>query len=68
MKPLEDCSDEELELELALADDVLGDRKAAVAAEILRRRRQTRAEKWKRKYGWLGGTLAALWLTSRGFG
>jgi hypothetical protein len=53
---------------LALADDVLGDRKAAVAAEILRRRRQTRAEKWKRKYGWLGGTLAALWLTSRGFG
>jgi endonuclease YncB( thermonuclease family) len=39
-----------------------------VANEERVRRRQTRAEKWKRKYGWLGGTLAALWLTSRGFG
>jgi hypothetical protein len=57
-KALDDRSDEELER--GLAEDEFGERKAATAAEILRRRREARAEELKRKYKWIGGFLAAL--------
>jgi hypothetical protein len=59
-KALDDRSDEELER--GLAEHEFGERKAATAAEILRRRREGRAEEFKGRYKWLGGFLAALTL------
>jgi hypothetical protein len=50
------------ELERGLADGELGDKKAAIANEVLRRRREARAQELKRKYKYLGGILAALTL------
>ena len=59
-KPLEDQTDEELEQ--ALAEGRLDERKAAVAREILSRRQQAKAEAIKRRFGWLGGVMATLGL------
>jgi hypothetical protein len=55
---LDNWSDDELERGLASGE--LGDKKAAIAKEVLRRRREERAEELKRKYKYLGGILAAL--------
>lgn len=57
MKPLETLSDDELNR--IISEGELGDRKAAIGAEILRRRRQTTVEEWKRS-GWFGGLIASL--------
>jgi hypothetical protein len=62
MKPLETLSDDELNR--LISGGELGDRKAAI--EILRRRRQTRVEEWKRS-GWFGGMIASLALVFWGF-
>jgi hypothetical protein len=59
-KPLEDQTDRELEE--ALAQGRLDERKAAVAREILSRRHQVKAVAIKRRFGWLGGVIAALGL------
>jgi hypothetical protein len=59
-KPLEDQTNRELEK--ALAEGKLDERKAAIAREILSRRQQTKAEAIKRQFGWLGGVMAALGL------
>jgi hypothetical protein len=59
-KPLEDQTDRELEE--ALAQGRLDERKAAVAREILSRRHQAKAVAIKRRFGWLGGVIAALGL------
>jgi hypothetical protein len=59
-KPLEDQTDRELEE--ALAQGRLDERKAAVAREILSRRHQAKAETIKRRFGWLGGVIATLGL------
>ena len=59
-KPLADQTDEELEE--ALAEGRLDERKAAVAKEILSRRQQAKAEAMKRQFGWLGGVIAAIGL------
>jgi hypothetical protein len=59
-KPLDTHTDKELEG--ALAEDELTDRKAAVAEEILRRRQNAKSEAIKAKHGWIGGVLAALGL------
>jgi hypothetical protein len=64
MKPLETLSDDELNR--LISGGELGDRKAAIGAEILRRRRQTRVEEWKRS-GWFGGMIASLALVFWGF-
>ena len=60
-KPLDVQSDQELEK--ALADGSLDERKEAIAKEILSRRWQAKSEAIKTNYGWLGGVLAALALT-----
>ena len=57
---LGDRSDKELEQ--GLAEGELGGKKALVAEEVLRRRREARADELKRKYKYLGGILAALTL------
>jgi len=57
---LGDRSDKELEQ--GLAEGEFGDKKALVAEEVLRRRREARADELKRKYKYLGGILAALTL------
>ena len=57
MKPLETLSDHELNR--AVSEGELGDRKAAIAAEILRRRQQARVEELKR-IGFFGGVIASL--------
>ena len=57
-KPLDVQSDQELEK--ALADGSLDERKEAIAKEILSRRWQAKSEAIKTNYGWLGGVLAAL--------
>jgi hypothetical protein len=57
MKPLETLSDHELNR--AVSEGELGDRKAAIAAEILRRRQQTRIEELKR-FGFFGAVIASL--------
>jgi hypothetical protein len=59
-KPLEDQTDQELEQ--ALAEGRLDERKAAVVREILSRRQQAKAEAIKRQFGWLGGVMATLGL------
>ena len=59
-KPLEDQTDQELEE--ALAEGRLDERKAAVAREILSRRQQAKAAAIKRRFGWLGGVMATLGL------
>jgi hypothetical protein len=64
MKPLETLSDDELNR--LISGGELGDRKAAIGAEILRRRRQTRVEEWKRS-GWFGAVVASLALVFWGF-
>ena len=64
MKPLETLSDDELNR--LISEGELGDRKAAIAAEVLRRRRQARVEELKRS-GWLGGMVASLALVIWGF-
>jgi hypothetical protein len=51
-KPLDEQTDEELET--ALAQGQLDERKAATAKEILSRRWQSKSEKIKGSYGWLG--------------
>ena len=60
-KPLDVQSDQELEK--ALTDGSLDERKEAIAKEILSRRWQAKSEAIKTNYGWLGGVLAALALT-----
>ena len=60
-KPLDAQSDQELEK--ALAEGSLDERKEAIAKEILPRRWQAKSEAIKSNYGWLGGVLAALALT-----
>ena len=60
-KPLDAQSDQELEK--ALAEGSLDERKEATAKEILSRRWQAKSEAIKTNYGWLGGVLAALALT-----
>jgi hypothetical protein len=60
-KPLDAQSDQELEK--ALADGGLDERKEAIAKEFLSRRWQAKSEAIKTNYGWLGGVLAALALT-----
>ena len=57
-KPLDEQTDEELEI--ALASGELDERKAAIAKEILSRRWQTKSEKIKSSYGWFGRAAAAL--------
>jgi hypothetical protein len=57
---LSDLSDDELKQGLASGE--LSDRKALVAAELLRRRNESRAEQLRRKYKFVGGVLATLML------
>jgi hypothetical protein len=57
-KPLDEQTDEELET--ALAQGQLDERKAAIAREILSRRWQSKSEKIKGSYGWLGHVAAAV--------
>jgi len=57
-KPLDEQTDEELET--ALAQGQLDERKAATAKEILSRRWQSKSEKIKGSYGWLGHVAAAV--------
>ena len=57
-KPLDEQTDEELET--ALAQGHLDERKAATAKEILSRRWQSKSEKIKGSYGWLGHVAAAV--------
>jgi hypothetical protein len=57
-KPLDEQADEELEA--ALAQGQLDERKAATAKEILSRRWQRKSEKIKSSYGWLGRVAAAI--------
>jgi hypothetical protein len=64
MKPLETLSDDELNR--LISEGEPGDRKAAIAAEVLRRRRQARVEELKRS-GSLGGMIASLALVILGF-
>ena len=47
-KPLEERSDEDLKR--GLAEGEFGDKKAVIAQEILRRRRDAKAQELKRKY------------------
>jgi hypothetical protein len=56
-KPLEERSDDELK---RVAAGELGDKKAVIAQEILRRRGEAKTQELKRKYTWLGSILAAL--------
>ena len=49
-KPLDEQTDEELET--ALAQGLLDERKAATAKEILSRRWQSKSEKIRGSYGW----------------
>jgi hypothetical protein len=51
------------ELETALAQGQLDERKAATAKEILSRRWQSKSEKIKGSYGWLGHVAAAVALS-----
>jgi hypothetical protein len=60
-KPLAAQSDQELEK--ALAEGSLDQRKEAVAKEILSRRWTAKSEAIKTNYGLFGGVLAALALT-----
>ena len=64
MKPLETLSDDELKR--LVSGGEVADRKAAIGAEILRRRRQARVEEWKRS-GWFGRMIASLALVFWGF-
>ena len=57
---LTDLSDKELEQGLAAGE--FADRKALVAEELLRRRREARADELRRKYKFAGGIMAALML------
>jgi len=57
-KPLEERSDEDLKR--GLAEGEFGDKKAVIAQEILRRRRDAKAQELKRKYTWFGSILAAI--------
>ena len=50
------------ELEGALAEGRLTERKGAVAEEILRRRQGAKTETLREKHGWLGVLLAAFGL------
>ena len=56
-KPLDTHTDKELEG--ALAEGGLTERKAAVAEEILRRRQDTKSGTLREKHGWMGVLLAA---------
>ena len=56
-KPLDEQTDEELEM--ALANGQLDERKAAIAKEILSRRWQSKSEEIKSSYGWFGRAAAA---------
>jgi len=57
-KPLDEQTDEELET--ALAQGQLDERKAATAKEILSRRWQNTSEKIRGSYGWFGHVAAAV--------
>jgi hypothetical protein len=59
-RPLDEQTDEELEL--ALASGQLDERKAAIAREILSRRWQSKSVEIKSNYGWFGRAAAALLL------
>jgi len=56
-KPLDTHTDKELEG--ALAEGGLTERKAAVAEEILQSRQDAKSETLKQKHGWMGVLLAA---------
>ena len=60
-KPLDEQTDEELEM--ALAGGHLDERKAAIAKEILSRRWQSKSAEIKSSYGWFGRAAAAFVLT-----
>jgi hypothetical protein len=60
-KPLDAQTDDQLEE--ALAEGGLTERKAAVAEELLRRRRGAKSEILKEKHGWIGAMLAVLGAT-----
>ena len=55
-KPLDEQTDEELET--ALAQGLLDERKAATAKEILSRRWQSKSEKIRGSYGWADAMVA----------
>ena len=59
-KPLDSHTDKELET--AVAEGRLTDRKSAVAEEILRRRNEAKGEALKDKHGWMGVLIAAFGL------
>jgi hypothetical protein len=56
-KPLDTQTNKQLEE--ALAEGDLSERKAAVAEEILRRRHDTKSGALREKHGWFGVVLAA---------
>ena len=56
-KPLVDCTDNELEA--ALAEGNLDERKTAIAREILSRRWKDKSQSMTAKYGLVAGTIAA---------
>jgi hypothetical protein len=60
-KPLDAQSDQELEK--AIAEGSLDERKEAIAKEILSPRWQAKFDAIEANYGWVGGVLAALTLT-----
>ena len=65
LRDLQKCSDQEL-IELAASE--VGDRKKAIAKEILRRREQQRVEKWfgsKAALASLMGAIAAAFVILR---
>jgi hypothetical protein len=64
VKPLEERTDDELQ---RVAAGELGDKKAIIAQEILRRRQETKTQELKSKYRWLGSMLAALSLAFLAF-
>jgi hypothetical protein len=57
VKPLDERTDDELK---RVAAGKLGDKKAIIAQEILRRRQETKSQALKSKYRWWGSMLAAL--------
>jgi len=64
VKPLDERTDDELK---RVAAGELGDKKAIIAQEILRRRQETKTQVLKSKYRWWGSMLAAMSLVLLAF-
>ena len=64
VKPLDERTDDELK---QIAAGELGDKKAIIAREILRRRQEAKSQALKDKYKWWGSMLAALSLALMAF-